>query len=230
MVKAHEKVVFYPMKLFMTKEQPKPKLKLLLVDDHAIITDGLRSVLNAHEAYEVVGTVNCAEDAMRFLKQESVDLMISDYSLPDMDGLGLVRYVKKAHPKLKVIILSMHRESHLVKEILKEGILGYVLKDDPSEELLTALKKAVAGQVHLSNDINKMLIEALHFNQGQKLFSDREREILKLIAQEHSSKQIAEALFISERTVESHKRNMMKKAGTHTSIGLLNFGYQNNLI
>lgn len=214
----------------MTKEQTTDILKILLVDDHAIITDGLRSVLNAQENYEVVGTVNSAEEAIKFLDREPVDLMVSDYSLPGMDGLGLVRYAKKGHPDLLVIILSMHRESHLVKEILKEGILGYVLKDDPSQELLQAIEKAKSGKVYLSDDINKMLIESLHFQQDQKLFSDREREILKLIAQEHSSKQIANVLFISERTVESHKRNMMKKAGTNTSIGLVNFGYQNNLI
>ena len=120
--------------------------------------------------------------------------------------------------------------SHLVKEILKEGILGYVLKDDPSEEVISALENAVKGKVYLSDEINKMLINALNFQQGQKLFSDREREILKLISQEHSSKQIADILFISERTVESHKRNMMKKANTNTSIGLVNFGHKNNLI
>ena len=213
----------------MTKDsQPEP-LQVLLVDDHAIITDGVQSLLSSQENYHVVGTVNSAEDAIRFLEKEKVDLMISDYSLPGMDGLGLVRYVKKTHPSLKVVILSMHRESHLVKEILKEGILGYVLKDDPSSELLNALENAEKGKVYLSDDINKMLIEALHFKQEQKLFSDREREILKLIAQEHSSKQIADILFISERTVESHKRNMMKKADTNTSIGLVNFGYKNNL-
>ena len=214
----------------MTKDPSRTPLKLLLVDDHAIITDGLRSVLQEESQYEVIGTVNSAEDAIRTLERTPADIMISDYSLPGMDGLGLVRYVKKAYPHLKVIILSMHRESHLVKEILKEGILGYVLKDDPTRELLNALKKAEENKVYLSDDINKILIEALHFQQDQKLFSDREREILKLIAREHSSKQIADILFISERTVESHKRNMMKKAGTNTSIGLVNFGHQNNLI
>ena len=218
------------MKYFMTKDPSRTPLKLLLVDDHAIITDGLRSVLQEESQYEVIGTVNSAEDAIRTLERTPADIMISDYSLPGMDGLGLVRYVKKAYPHLKVIILSMHRESHLVKEILKEGILGYVLKDDPTRELLNALKKAEENKVYLSDDINKILIEALHFQQDQKLFSDREREILKLIAREHSSKQIADILFISERTVESHKRNMMKKAGTNTSIGLVNFGHQNNLI
>ena len=214
----------------MNKEpQPSP-LRILLVDDHAIITDGLKSLLDAEESYQVAGTVGSAEDAIHFLKNESVDFLISDYSLPGMDGLGLVKYIKRAHPLVKVIVLSMHRESHLVKEILKEGVSGYVLKDDPSKELLNALQNAKQDKIYLSDDISKMLIEALNFQQGQKLFSEREREILKLIAQEHSSKQIADILFISERTVESHKRNMMKKADTNTSIGLVNFGYKNNLI
>lgn len=217
----------------MSKERETNKtaaLNILLVDDHAIITEGLRSLLASDERFKVIGMTNSAEEAIKFLEKEKVDIMISDYSLPGMDGLALIKYTKRVFPDLKVIVLSMHRESHLVKEILKEGIFGYILKDDPSDELLRALEKAVMGKVHLSDEINKMLIEALHFQNEQKLFSDREREILKLIAQEHSSKKIADILFISERTVESHKRNMMKKAGTNTSIGLVNFGYQNKLI
>ncbi len=214
----------------MKRENKAKTIKILLVDDHAIVTDGVRSLLSSVEDYEVIESVNSAEDAIKFLEDNKVDLIISDYSLPGIDGLGLVRFVKKAYPSTKIIILSMHRENHLVKEILKEGISGYVLKDDPSDELLSAIENSRQGKIHLSDDINKMLIEALSFQQEHKLFSDREKEILKLIAQEHSSKQIAELLFISERTVESHKRNMMKKADTNSAIGLVNFGYRNNLI
>ena len=206
------------------------KYKVFLVDDHVILLDGLRSVLSNHEGYEVVGVACDGEEALDFLEKNEVDILITDYSLPKLDGLGLVRAVKKIKPDLKVIVLSMHNESHLVREILKEGVLSYILKNDSTNELILALDHVVKGKVYLSNEINTMLIESLKFQDETRLFSDREREILKLIANEYSSKQIAEKLFISERTVETHRRNMMKKAGTNTTIGLMKFGYENNLV
>lgn len=206
------------------------KYKVFLVDDHVILLDGLRSVLSNHEGYEVVGVACDGEEALDFLEKNEVDILITDYSLPKLDGLGLVRAVKKIKPDLKVIVLSMHNESHLVREILKEGVLSYLLKNDSTNELILALDHVVKGKVYLSNEINTMLIESLKFQDETRLFSDREREILKLIANEYSSKQIAEKLFISERTVETHRRNMMKKAGTNTTIGLMKFGYENNLV
>ncbi len=204
--------------------------RILLVDDHQILLNGLRSILDQERSYEVIDEAADGEAALNILKQQDIDILITDYSLPKMDGLALTRAAKKMCPDLKIIVLSMHRETHLVKEILKEGIDGYVLKSDSTKELVMALEHVVDDKTFLSPDINKLLIRSLQYEDETKLFSDREREILKLIAKELSSKQIAHQLFISERTVETHRRNMMKKSGKNTTVGLINFGYENNLL
>lgn len=150
--------------------------------------------------------------------------------MPGMDGLSLIHLVKRINQNIKIIVLSMHDEVHLVKEILKAGVNGYVLKKDTQNELLQAIREVQAGKVFLSNDINKMLIVNLQNPDEGKLLTDREREILKLIAREFTNKQIAEELFISERTVETHRKNIFKKTGTNSLVGLIKFAYANNLI
>jgi DNA-binding NarL/FixJ family response regulator len=205
------------------------RMKVLLVDDHAILSDGVKSLLEK-EDYEVVFQADSAERALEFLKGNVADLLITDFNMPGMDGLSLIHLVKRINQNIKIIVLSMHDEVHLVKEILKAGVNGYVLKKDTQNELLQAIREVQAGKVFLSNDINKMLIVNLQNPDEGKLLTDREREILKLIAREFTNKQIAEELFISERTVETHRKNIFKKTGTNSLVGLIKFAYANNLI
>jgi len=204
-------------------------MKILLVDDHAILSDGVKSLLE-REGYEVTFQADSAESALGFLKTHTVELMITDFNMPGMDGLSLIHMVKRINQSLKIIVLSMHDEVHLVKEILKAGVNGYVLKKDTQNELLQAIREVQSGKVFLSNDINKLLIVNLQNPDEGKLLTDREREILKLIAREYTNKQIAEELFISERTVETHRKNIFKKTGTNSLVGLIKFAYANNLI
>ncbi|MDX5477963.1 MAG: response regulator transcription factor [Cyclobacteriaceae bacterium] len=205
-------------------------MKVFLVDDHAILLDGIKSILSQEEQLQIIGEANNAETAVDFIKYHAVDLLITDFSLPGMDGLALVRLVKKISPTTKIILLSMHDEVHLVKEILKEGISGYVLKNDSHKELLQAIAAVKEGKIYLSNDINKIIINSLQFPDEERMLTDREREILKLIAQECSNKDIAEKLFISERTVETHRKNIFRKTKTNSLVGLIKFAYANNLI
>lgn len=205
-------------------------MKVFLVDDHAIMLDGLISLLQTDTEMKVVGSAGTVEGAMDFLKMNHIDILVTDYNLPDDDGLSLVRKVKRLWPEIKILVLSMHSESHLVKEILKEGINGYVLKKDSKEELINALYAVKKGDLYVSNEINKMLVRNLHQPDEQKLLTEREREILKLIAKEFTNKMIAEALFISERTVETHRKNIFRKTKTSSLVGLIKFAYANNLI
>ncbi|MEQ8532149.1 MAG: response regulator transcription factor, partial [Imperialibacter sp.] len=200
------------------------------VDDHAILMDGVKSLLNATDEYEVAGTASTAEDALKYLQNEPVDILISDYSLPGMDGLGLVKVMQRIKPEVKILIMSMHDEGHLVKEILKEGIKGYLLKKDSQKELIAALDQIMAGRTYLSNEINTLLIQNLQNPDEGKLLTEREREILKLIAKEYTNKDIAEELFISERTVETHRKNIFRKTKTSSLVGLIKFAYANNLV
>lgn len=205
-------------------------MKILLVDDHTILLDGVKSLLAQEDDLQVVGQAGSAEAALEFLKKQDVDLIITDYSMPGMDGLSLLNTVKRIAPNTKIILLSMHDEVHLVKEILKAGVNGYVLKKDTHKELLSAIRDVKNGKVYLSSDVNKLLIINLNNPDEGKLLTDREREILKLIAKEYTNKDIAEELFISERTVETHRKNIFKKTGTNSLVGLIKFAYANNLI
>jgi two-component system, NarL family, nitrate/nitrite response regulator NarL len=213
---------------------PKPvkmkDMRILLVDDHAILLDGVRNLLEKEEGLQVMGTAESAEKALEFLKTNDVDIVITDFHMPGMDGLTLVHTIKRIQPEIKTIILSMHDETHLVKEILRAGVNGYVLKKDTHKELLNAIEEVKHGRVYLSSDINKILITNLQNPEEGRLLTDREREILKLIAKEYSNKQIAEELFISERTVETHRKNIFKKTSTNSLVGLIKFAYANNLI
>jgi two-component system nitrate/nitrite response regulator NarL len=205
-------------------------MQILLVDDHAILLDGIKTLLEKVEGISVTATAQSAEKALHILKDTEVDLVITDFNMPGMDGLSLIHSIKKINPKIKTIVLSMHDETHLVKEILRSGVNGYVLKKDTHHELLKAIHEVEQGKIYLSSDINKILIDNLQNPDDGKLLSDREREIVKLIAKEYSNKQIAEKLFISERTVETHRKNIFKKTGTNSLVGLIKFAYANNLI
>lgn len=204
--------------------------RILLVDDHAILLDGIKNLLDKEEGIVVSGLAGSAEAALEFLKENEVDIVITDFNMPGMDGLALVNTIKRIRPGVKTIVLSMHDETHLVKEILRTGVNGYVLKKDTHKELLKAIQQVQSGNVYLSSDINKILIVNLQNPEEGRLLTDREREIVKLIAKEYSNKDIAEELFISERTVETHRKNIFKKTGTNSLVGLIKFAYANNLV
>lgn len=205
-------------------------MRIVLVDDHGIILDGVKSILSQKKELEVVFNTTRAEDALHYFKSNHADLLITDFNMPGMDGLTLIHTVKRILPNIKIIVLSMHDEVHLAKEILRSGVNAYVLKKDTQHELLAAIQEVQQGRVYLSNDINKLLIRNLDQPEEGKLLTDREREIVKLIAKEYNNKEIAEELFISERTVETHRKNIFRKTGTSSLVGLIKFAYANNLI
>ncbi len=205
-------------------------LKVFLTDDHAILLDGLTKLLREEEDIEIAGTAGSVGETLDKLTRTTPDILVTDYNLPDDDGLSLIRKIKRKYPQIGIIVLSMHDEAHLVKEILKEGIQGYILKKDSHQDLIDAIRAVKNGKTFLSSDISKLLMSGLHKSEENKLLTDREREILKLISQEFTNKQIAEELYISERTVETHRKNIFRKTGTHNLVGLIKFAYANNLI
>ncbi len=205
-------------------------MKVILIDDHPILLNGLVSILKSSGQVEILGTGGSSAEAMKLLSQNLPDILLCDYNLPDETGLALVQKVRRIYPTVKIIILSMHSEAYLVKEILKEGVQGYVLKKDTQEELLAALETVNVGRMYFSNEINSILMKSLHDPAEEKLLTERELEVLQLIAQECNNKQISERLFISERTVETHRKNIFRKTKTSSLVGLIKFAYANNLI
>lgn len=205
-------------------------IKLLLVDDHRIVLDGLRSLFESDPQYQICGAVGSAEEALEFLSKALPDVILMDYSLPGMNGLQLAESIKNKYPKLKRVMLSMHDEVALVNQVLKEGIDGYLLKSIQQSELKMALNQIVNGYPYVSPEITRMMLSNLNAEKPVELLSERERQVLNLIAKEYSNKQIADELFISERTVETHRKNIFRKTNTSSLVGLIKYAFANKLI
>ena len=206
-------------------------VKVILVDDHRIVLDGLVSLLESDADFVVLAALTSGEEVIEYLRKVVPDILLTDYSLPGISGLDLARRVKKEYPKIKVVVLSMHDEAHLVKDLLKEGVDGYLLKNIQQFELKSALKQIMMGMPYVSPEITKLLVNDLSNPSADSVqLTERERDILRLIAKEYSNKEMAEKLFISERTVETHRKNIFRKTNTSSLVGLIKYAYEHSLI
>jgi DNA-binding NarL/FixJ family response regulator len=208
----------------------KETIKILLVDDHRIVLDGLKSLFSDDNDFEITAAVGSPAEALEKLKIATPDILLTDYTLPGMTGLELSEVVKEKHPTVKRVILSMHDEGHLVKQVMKAGVDGYLLKSIQQTELKSALKQIMNGLPYISPEITKQLITGLASEGKQELLTEREQEILRLIVKEFSNKQIADKLFISERTVETHRKNIFRKTNTTSLVGLVKFAFEHNIV
>ena len=206
------------------------KLKILVVDDHQILIDGIIELLTKHDEYSVIGMANEAKTALEFVKKYALDFVIADINLPGMKGTELIHEIKQYNPDIKTIALSMHEEKHIIKDALKAGADGYVLKRSTKDELLDAIKKITHGEVFVSAAVTKMMVDEIRNPSIENLLSEREREIIRLIVKEKTTRQIAEELFISEKTVETHKTNIFRKTSTSSAVGLTKFAISHNLV
>lgn len=209
---------------------PNGTLRILLVDDHTMLLEGINNLLQSQSNIAVVAKASNAEDALNQLKSIQVDLIVTDLHMPGMDGVALFNHVKSSYPAVKTIVLSMHDEVHIVKDLLRAGVDGYVLKKDTHTELLKAIQEVRSGKVYVSSEVNKILVDDLQHEGEKPLLTTRELEIVRLIVKEYSNKQIAEQLFISERTVETHRKNILRKTRVGSIVGLIKYAYANKLV
>ncbi len=200
------------------------------MDDHRIVLDGLKSLFENDSEFEIIAAASSPQEALEKLKIQQPDILLTDYTLPGMTGLELSTRVKELFPSIKRVILSMHDEGHLVKQIMKEGVDGYLLKSIQQGELKVALRQIMQGMPYISPEITKQLMAGLANESKQELLTDREQEIVKLIVKEFSNKRIADKLFISERTVETHRKNIFRKTNTASLVGLVKFALEHNII
>jgi DNA-binding NarL/FixJ family response regulator len=205
-------------------------MNILLADDHHILLDGLRFMLRQELDLEEVFIAKTVEEALLVVKSRPIDLVISDISIPEIGGIAFAKLLKTDFPLIRIIFLSMHEEPHLVKDALATGVEGYVLKKNSHLDLLLAIEEVMKGGLFFSPEINKILINRLRFPADEKVLTEREREVLKLIFDDFTNKEIGEKIFISERTVETHRKNIYQKTKTTTIVGLLKFALENNLI
>ncbi len=203
-------------------------IKIVLVDDHAIIMDGIQALLAGIPGIEIVGKASGGNEALGILSRQKADIVITDYSMEDMDGLTLINNIKKAYADIKIIVLSMHDEPSVVRDVLSKGVDGYILKKYTYNELQIAIEVIREGGQFFSPEVNSILLMRLKPEQNSKL-TNREREILKLLVNEHSNKQIADKLFISERTVETHRKNLLRKTNSSNIVGLLKYAHTHKI-
>lgn len=211
-------------------------IKLFILDDHQMLVDGIKALLLNEYDFTITGEATNAAKALALIDANIPDIVLSDINMPEMDGISFTRQLKKNHPNVKVLALSMFGERSMISEMLDAGASGYILKNTGKNELLQALKKIADGGMFFSDEIAAEMMKTLS-ERGQKKeeentihFTSREKEIIQLIAKEYSNAQIGETLFISERTVETHRKNIFRKANTKTAVGLLKFAMEHKLI
>jgi len=209
-------------------------IKLLLVDDHELFLEGIISLLEGTAELEITGTALNGKLALQKIANNPPDMILCDLNMPEMNGIELVKEVKKNYPEIKIIVLTMHDDRPTVTEIMMAEAEGYILKNTDQKELMIAIKRVCDGSTYYCNQVMNVILEK--YREEKKIedqhvqLTDREKEILKLIAQEKSSEEIAETLFISRRTVETHRKNILKKAEVKSVVGLLKLGYRMGLI
>ena len=208
-------------------------IRVLLVDDHQIILDSLELLFELMEGIQVVGTLHDSRKVLEFLGQHEVDLLITDLSMPFLDGIELSFRVKEAFPEIKILMLTVNDQPDRIQDAFKAGISGYVMKKAGRQELETAIKNTMSGQLHYGQEVMKALLTSSDSEDHEaklKQLTKRELEIIKLIVKEYSSAEIAEQLFISLGTVETHRHNIFKKLQVKNSIGVVKFALKYNLV
>lgn len=212
-------------------------IRIVLVEDHTILREGLRALLSADPKFEIVGEADDGREAIRRVDKLAPDLVVMDLSMPRMTGMDAIREIKRRHPATKIIALTVHKAEEYLRTTLQAGADGYVLKDATHVELLLAIQNVLKGKTYLSPSVSDTVIEG--YLEGKEdqvpnprlgLLSPREREVLKLIAEGYKNKEIAADLFISLKTVEKHRANLMKKLDLHNAAALTSFAIEQGLV
>jgi DNA-binding NarL/FixJ family response regulator len=207
------------------------RIKVILVDDHHIVLDGLESLLQQEPEFQVLASLHSGEEVLETLKTQQPNILLTDFTLPGISGIDFVRQVKKLYPQIKIIVLSMHDEGHIIKSVLKEGVEGYLLKNIQHSELKSAIRHVAQGLPYVSPEVTRLLMDEMNRPKDEpELLTDRELDVLRLIAKEFSNKEIADKLFISERTVETHRKNIFRKTKTSSLVGLIKFAYEHKMV
>ena len=210
-------------------------IKILLADDHQIVRDGLRSMLEK-QGFQVVAEADNGKTAVDLALEFTPDVIIMDVIMPELNGIEATRMILKASPRCKVIALSMHSDKRYVTRALKAGALGYLLKDSAFDELVKAIRTVLRNRIYLSSEINQAVVKE-YLDKIEKLeqpaysiLTDRERQIVQLIAEGKTTKEIAAILTISVKTVETHRQRAMTKLNIDSIAGLTKFAIREGLV
>ncbi len=214
-------------------------INVLIADDHAMFVDGIESILKDEVDVQIAGRCYDGESVLSFLEdQKEIDLILLDINLPGINGIEVSKQVLKTYPGIKILAISMFNEESFVTEILNNGAQGYILKNTGREELLKAIRTIMDGNTYFSEEVTNTIMNGLmkkrRESHGKTRFlpkvSKREKEVLKLIMDEHTTQEIAKKLYISLKTVESHRSNLLNKLDVRNTAGLVRVAIENNLL
>jgi DNA-binding NarL/FixJ family response regulator len=207
--------------------------KVIIVDDHKMFRSGLRFLLNNIPNISVIGEASNGKEFLEMAEKQSIDIALMDINMPEMNGIEATKIAMEKYPMLKVIVLSMHGEEEYYDQMLDAGVKGFLLKNSDADELIAAIEAVKAGKSYFSQEL---LVDILDQKRLQKLKTDavklsqRELEVLKLICEGFSNSEIAEQLFISHRTVDRHRANLLSKTGCKNSTSLVMYAVKNKII
>jgi two-component system response regulator NreC len=211
-------------------------IRLLLVDDHTIVREGVRSLLEDEPDMVVVGEAADGRSAVRTVMDTDVDVVLMDIAMPGLNGLEATRQIRRERPNVRVLILTMHDDEEYIRQVLAAGALGYVLKSAAASELKSAVRAVYRGEPVLSPAVTRLVIEDylrwadVRQEAEEVALTPREREVLQLIAEGYTSKQIGDILHISPKTVQAHRTNLMAKLGLHDRGELIKYAIQKKII
>jgi len=204
-------------------------INIIIADDHSIIRDGLRAMLEKDSFCRIVGEAANGNELLDLLQKTSCDVVCTDISMPQMDGVEATKQILKKFPKTKVICLSMHEEVGFIKQMMEAGAVGYVFKDSPKEELKLAIETVHGGKKYFNQKLFDILLNVESSGKATSVLSSREKEILKLIAEEYTNPEIAEKLFLSVRTVDTHRQNLIQKLDVKNTAGLVRYAIKSGI-
>jgi len=207
-----------------------------IVDDHKIVRDGVKVMLEDHPGFDIICEAENGKEAIEQCSNHNVDVLIMDITMPVMDGIEATRVIKENHPDIKILALTMLSEDQHIRKMIKAGASGYILKNSGKQELIKAIESIIEGKHYFSNDATQAILQELVTPDLNKVnddddvhITDREREVLKLIVNEFTNQEIADKLFVSVRTIDAHRRNLLQKTGAKNTAGLVKYALKNKL-
>ncbi|SLN13158.1 Oxygen regulatory protein NreC [Pseudoruegeria aquimaris] len=204
------------------------KTRVVIVDDHPMVTEGIQAILETYDDIEIVGTLTNGQEAIDSVLKLAPDVMLLDLNMPQVNGLSATEIILEKRPETRILILSMHDSAEYISTALSHGALGYVLKDVPTEEIKTAIDTVMAGQQYLCTGANAALTPKIA--DGREPLTSREQTILLQLAQGKSNKEVALALDISVRTVETHRKNIKRKLRISSTAGLTRYALEHGML
>jgi DNA-binding NarL/FixJ family response regulator len=211
-------------------------IKIIIADDHQLFIDGIKSLVKTMKNMEIVAEVNNGKELLEVLEKKTCDIVLMDINMPEMDGIEATKLVKTKHPLLKILMLTMFSSRDYIEKLLRAGADGYILKNTGKAELQEAIETLMNGESYFSKEVTERIMEGLQKKKNMEKstylveLTEREIDVLKLIVQEFTTAEIAEKLFISTHTVETHRKNLISKLNVRNIAGLVKYAMQNGLV